>query len=408
MPAHADAHDAVIHHPRIDHLVRCSVAFDAEALHFSRGKFIQQKDSALLVTQGGTRVVFETRRAIRVIRQRRQEIRRLPRVMRPPQSFTHPGAVFFHILKMIPPAAVARLRQIDKPLPLAPHVGVVVHRKEIAKGIERRLLRIAVTAHVHFEIRPVGLDPHDRAFVGIRKVPALARGDVQAFVADAPIDAPVRTHRESVHVVARIGDVHTETVHHHFANVRHAVIVRILESPEIGRDRRINPAVMIHHARRDPGYLGVKSVGENGHCIRRSITIGVTELIDTLGVMRQILPVDGAVTVVILQTGPRQPHLSRSEFAMKKRLLVGHAGESDIVGNPHRVFANIEIAHLAARRGRNVNAALWIDRTRDWIGDVERTGPFVEHQLAGRGTVVRVHLLRCWSLSQQGNAQDKG
>ena len=382
VPAHADAHDAVVEDARIDHLERRAVALDAEAAHLSRGKFVEQKNPALAFAERGAGIVFEARGAVGVVRDRRQEKRGLAGEKRFPHSLAHPQARLFHILVIATPAAVARFGEIDETLAFALHVGVVVHGEEIAVVVEGRLLGIADAVRVNLEARAVGLDAHDATLVGIEKIPPFLRGDVQTLVADAPVDAAVGSDAEAVHIVAGVGEVNAETVNDDLANVRHAVVVGVLEPPEVGRDRRVNPAVVIKDAGGDAGDVGVKSFRKHRDLVRDAVAVGVAQLVDALGVDREILPVDGAVLVVIRESAARRAEFSRRERVAVKRRFPLDACERDIVGNPHRVLANIEVGDLAARGGGHINAPLRIDRACDGIGDVQRARPFLEDELA--------------------------
>ena len=380
MPSETDAHHAFVDDARIDHLKRRPVALGAKTAQFPGRKFVEKKHPALRRTQRRARVIAETRRSVGIIRNRRQQISRLTRKERLPQALAHPRARLGHVLVIAAPTGVAALHDIGETLALALHVGVVVHHDEIAEIIERRLLRIAHPAGVDFEVRAVGLDPEDRAFVGIVKILPLLRGHVGTLVADAPINPPVGPDTQAVHVVSRVGEVNAEPVRDDFADVGDAIIVSVLEPPKIGRDRRVDPAIVIHHAGGDAGGFGVKPLGEDGHFVRRAIAVGVAELINALGERGEILPIDGAVAVVILEPTARCAQFSRRQFFAEKRAFVRDARQADIARDPHPVLPDVEVGHLAPRRRRHVDAALRIDSDRDGVGDVQRTRPFLKDE----------------------------
>lgn len=236
MPTHADAHDAFVDDAGVDHLEGSPVPFGAKRPHFPGRKFVQQKKPALARAERGTRIVFKTGGPVRIVGDGRKNERGLAWEMGLPVAFAHPRAVHFQVLKIAAPAAVARFRQIDKTFPFPFLVGVIVDCEQVTIVVEGGLLRIAHPPHVDLEMRSIRLDPHDGPLVRVKKLASLARGDVQAFVADAPIDASIGSDDRAMHVVTGVGDVNPEAVDDDFADVRDAIIVRIFETPEIRRD----------------------------------------------------------------------------------------------------------------------------------------------------------------------------
>ena len=304
-----------------------------------------------------------------------------------PKALAHPRGRFLHVLIIAAPTGVAALDDVGEAFAFAFHVGVVVHDEEITEIVEGGLLGIAHAVGVDLEVGTVGLDAEDGAFVGIIKVAAFLGGDVGALIADTPINAAVRTDREPVHVVAGIGDVDAEAVHENFADVGDAVVVGVFETPKIGRDGGVDPAIMVHHTGGDAGDGRIKTLGENGHLVGHAIAVGVAHLIDAFGGRREIFPVDGAVAVVVLERATRSADLAGREDVLEKSEFGVDAVERDVVGDPVTVFADVEVADLAAGGRGHINAALGIDRASDRIGDIEGTRPFLEHELvfAGRG-----------------------
>ena len=282
------------------------------------------------------------------------------------------------------PTGVAEFDDADEALALTRHICVVIDREEIAVVVESRLLRIPHPARKHLKAAPIRLDAHDCAFVGKRKIPSLPRGHVHSFVADAPIDPAVGPDAKAVHVVPRIRNVNTETVRDHFTNIRHAVVVRILEAPQVRRDRRIDPAVVIHHTRGNPGDVGVKTFRKHRHLVRHAIAVRVAELVDALAEMREILPIDRPILVVIGQPAAGLAHFSGREHVAKKSRFLRDGAQPHIVRHPHPVLANIQIAHLAPGRGRHIDAPLRIDGHGDGIGHINRARPFFHLELFRR------------------------
>ena len=112
---------------------------------------------------------------------------------------------------------------------------------------------------------------------------SFARSHVHAFVADAPVNAPIRPDGKPVHVVSPVGDVQPEAVDEKLAHVRYSVVVGVLEAPEVRRDGRINPAVVVKDTRRNSCDFRVKPVCEHRDFIRNAVAIGVAQLIDAVG-----------------------------------------------------------------------------------------------------------------------------
>ena len=187
----------------------------------------------------------------------------------------------------------------------------------------------------------VRLDPQDSTLMRIGPGLAILVGDVDALVANAPIDATVGTQARPVHVMAGIGQVHAEAVHHHLTDVGDTVIVGVLEPPEVGRNRRIHPAVVAEDAGGDAGDFGIEALGKNRHFVGGAVAICVAQLIDALAVHGEIAPVDAAVLVVVPEAAARLALLAGRELALEELALGLDAGQADIVGDPHWMLANV-------------------------------------------------------------------
>ena len=106
----------------------------------------------------------------------------------------------------------------------------------------------------------------------------------------------------------------------------------------------------------------------------------VASALNALGESRKILPIDGAVAVVILEPAARRAQFARGQFFAEKCGFIRDARQTDIARDPHPVLPDVEVGHLAPRRRRHIDAALRINRARDGIGDVERTRPFLKDE----------------------------
>ena len=278
------------------------------------------------------------------------------------------------------PARVAALGDVNETLALTGHVGVVVHAENVAEVVEGDLLHVAQAVGEDLEAAAVRFAAHDAAFVRVIPAFALLAHHVRAFVANAPVDAAIGADAWAVHVVSRVGDVHAETMRDDLPLVGDAVVIRIAQAHEIRRDGDVNPAFVIQDARRDAGDDAVKTLGKDRHLVRCAIAIGVAKLVNALAVNGEVLPVDGAVLVVIFEVTAWQPQLPGGEFTLQEGFLFFDAGQRDVVRDPRRVLADVEVRHLAPRGGRNVDATLFVRGDGHGIGHVEIAGPPVEFE----------------------------
>ena len=215
----------------------------------------------------------------------------------------------------------------------------------------------------------------------VGEAPAFLADDVRAFVADRPIDASVRAEPQPVHVVAGISDVSAETGRDDFLQVRHSVSVGVLEAPDV-RDRgHVDPAVEVEHAGGDAGNRRVEPFGEDRELVGDAVAIGIRELVDAFLMEGEILPVDRAVLVMVLQAASAGLHLSGREFTLIESQLVGGRGQADVVRYPEPVFTDVEVTRLAAGRRGHVGVPGLVERDRGRIGHVERAGPLERFHL---------------------------
>ena len=231
-----------------------------------------------------------------------------------------------------------------------------------------------------FEAGAVRFAAQNAAFVRVEPLHAFLACHIHAFVANAPVDAAIGADARTVHVVPGIGDVHAEAVRDDLALVGDAVVIRVAQAHEVGRDGDVNPAVVIQNACGDAGDDAVEALGEDGHLVGGAVVVGVAKLVNALAVNGEVFPVDRAVLVVIFEAAAWQAQLAGGEFAFQKGFLFRNAGERDIVGNPHRMLADVEIGDFAPRGGGNIDAALRVSGDSDGIGHVEFAGPLVKFE----------------------------
>ena len=229
----------------------------------------------------------------------------------------------------------------------------------------------------------IRLAAHDAAFMRIIPVPPFPARHVHALVTDAPVDAAIRAETRAVQIMAGIGDMHAEAMRHDLTHISHAIIVRVFEPPEIRGDGGINPAVVIQNASRDSGDLGVKALCKNGHLIRRAVAVRVAELVDALAVNREVFPVDGAILVLILQGAPGHAQFSGGQLALQELAFFLHTGQANVIGDPHRMLANVQISDFSSRGRRHINPALFIHRAGDGIRHIQRARPAMKGHLGG-------------------------
>ena len=297
-----------------------------------------------------------------------------------PDAVADPAAVFFLILVAAAPAGVAELGDVDEAFAFAGEIGVIVHAEHVAVVVEGDFLDVAEAVGEDFEVGAIGLAAEDAAFVGVVPVPAFLAGDVDAFVADAPVDAAVGADAGAVHVVAGVGDVHAEAVGDDFAFVGDAVVIGVAQTDEVGGDGDIDPAVVVEDTSGDAGDDAVEAFCEGGDLVGGAVVVGVAELVNALAVNGEVFPVDGAVFVVVGEAAAREAGFAGGELAFEEGFFFFDAGEGDVVGDPLGVLADVEVGNFAAGGGGDVDAALGIDGDSDGIGDVEGAGPAVEFE----------------------------
>ena len=147
-------------------------------------KIAQEKMVAVSLWETRARIMRQSGRTVRDMRDRRHNVRRLFGKLQVPEVFGIPHARRRGVTELIgdAPAAVAAFHHIDQPRGIAV-VAIVVAGEQIAVIIKRQFLRIAQTVGEHFQIRAVQIAAQHGAHVGIIQHLAFLRLHVESAVA---------------------------------------------------------------------------------------------------------------------------------------------------------------------------------------------------------------------------------
>ena len=335
--------------------------------------------------EGVARFEEEARRAVGIIRDGRGDREGLiGSPGRHPLVLAHPAARGLLVLVLVAPAGVGALQEVDQAFAFLRLVRVIVHADDVAERVEGDLLRVADPAGENLEAPAIRLAAEHGTLVGEEETPAFLARDITALVADGPIDAAVRAEAQPVHVVTGVGDVPAETRRDEFLELRHPVAVGVLEAPDVGDGRDVNPAVEIEDPGGDARDGGVEAFGEDGELIGDTIPVGVGQLVDALLMEGEVLPVHRTIFVVVLEAAATGLQFAGREFPLVESQFIRRRGQADVIGNPERVLADIEVADLATGRGGDVGVASLVERHRRRVGHVERPGPFHRLHLGRR------------------------
>ena len=294
---------------------------------------------------------------------------------RQPHVLFHPAALDGLILMLITPAGIGAFQQIHQAFTLLRLVAVVVYADDVAEVVEGDLLGVADAVGVDFEVRPIGFAAQYGSAMREIELSAFLARDVAALVSHGPINAAVRAEAQAVHVMTGVGDVPTEAGRDDFLHVRYAVAIGVLEAPDVRDGGHVDPAIEIEDTRGDTRDRGVEALGEERHLVGDAVMVRVTELVDGLLVEGEILPVDRAVFVVVLQAASRRLHLPGGEFALVEGKFLRGRREADVIRDPHPMFADVEVADLSTRCRGHVGVASFVERDRSRIRYVKLARP---------------------------------
>ena len=210
--------------------------------------------SAQVAVKGVARLVQEAGGSIGVVGDRRGDEQRLVGgAFRQPHVLHHPAALELHVLVLAAPAGVGTLEQVDEAFAFLRLVGVVIHADDVPEIVEGDLLEIADAGGEDLETRTVGFATQHGAGMRERELSSFLADDVGALVTDGPIDTPVWSETQAVHVVAGVSDMSAEAGRDEFLDVGYAVTVGVLEPPDVGDGGDVDPTVEIQHPGGDPG-----------------------------------------------------------------------------------------------------------------------------------------------------------
>ena len=214
------------------------------------------------------RVVSQARGTRAQVSGRRDDEGRLDRILELPDFFGHPAGrrtlieadlavEGVHRLVLHFPARVGAFDDVDD-AGLVPLVGIVIHRDAVTEIVEGDFFRIT-EAEVHdFEIGSIRLKAENGTAITRVVFLAFLRDDIETTVADGTPHAAVVADGKAVHVVARKGDTHPETILQDLALSFGAILLRVLQHPDARDTGEVDIVVPRHH----PGTRAVEDVVE--------------------------------------------------------------------------------------------------------------------------------------------------
>ena len=187
-----------------------------------------------------------------------------------------------HGLVLHLPAGIGAFDDVDHAGGVA-LVGIVVDGESVTEVVEGDLLRITQAEVDDFEVRAVRFETEDRAAVtGVILLPFLGR-EIETAVTDGAPDAAVRTDGEAVHVVARKRDAHAEAVFDDLTARFDAVLLGVMQQPELRNAGEVDRIVPGHDARAGAVEDVIEAAGED--LVRGEGAVGLlaTDMADELG-----------------------------------------------------------------------------------------------------------------------------
>ena len=329
--------------PLRDHAERADAAVGGGA-----SKIGEEEMAAIFLVEARSRIVGQPRRAIRHVRNRRHDVRRLTGMSRVPKLLTIPWATVLKVLVVHPPPRVGVLREVHPPR-LVAAVRVVVAGEQIAEVIECQLLRIAESGAEDLQLGAVQLTAKDRPLIGHVQLALLGRNRETA-IPNGEIKPSVRADDQPVHVMSAKGDSHPEAVVEINPFVRAAVSILVSKLPQFGDAGVEDFAVDRQNTRSRPLFDGIEAVGEDSRFVGLAIAIGVLQQADA--VMFDCEFAD-FITQVLLEK--RQPILNR----------LGR----QIVEQPVHVEAVVHDPFLLAKGLGDEDSSLLVKTKGDRVGE---------------------------------------
>ena len=211
------------------------------------------------------------------------------------------------VLAVLPvgaPAAVRSVGDVDDALALAVVVAVVVDADEVAVLVERELLQVPDARGEHLEAAAVQLGAQDGALARIGPALAALVDDVEADVADFPVEPSVRTDGHAGDAVAAERHMRVVAVADRRLAIDDAVAVRVAQAVDAGRHAEEQVAAVGQDAAADvPGRVLVEAFLHHPRGVGDAVAVGVLQPDDPLLELREIADVARAVLVEVGDPG---------------------------------------------------------------------------------------------------------
>ena len=308
----------------------------------------QEEASSILVTlhesgrvQARAWIARQARRTIGDVGARRQHIRCLSGKVRQPQALVIPRTAQVRLLDPLVRLTPADLGGFDHmhPTRTVATVRVVVAGPQVAPIVEGQFLRIAQARGVDLEVAAVEVRAQHSARVRTVEQHAFLVDDLEAAIADRPIQQAIGAELNAVHVVAQQGHADAPTRALLRALIGLQIAVGVGELPH-GRDAGVPDLTLV---------LEQACSNAIGSCAE--------------AVRKDLVAVDLAVSVGVHE------HLDALVLALKARELItqvlaehGHAildaARGEIVLQPVHVLADVGDTCVVAERLRHIHLAI--------------------------------------------------
>ena len=218
------------------------------------------------------------------------------------------------------------------------------------------------------EVAAVQLGPQHGALT--RVGPALAGlvDDVEADIADFPIEPSVRTDGDAGDAVAAERHVRVVAVADGRLAIDDAVAVRVVEAVDAGRHAEEQVAAVRQDAAADvPGRVVVEAFLHHARGVGHAVAVGVLKPDDPLLELREIADVARAVLVEVGNPGVARALGRREILLVELQQRLGGLQRMDH-RQPVRMPANVE-RQVGAARADHVGRAVRVDVDGNRVGD---------------------------------------
>ncbi len=345
------------------------------------GKAGHQEMIAPRLGQRRARVVDHARRPRVIGRDRRDDVRGLPVEARLEHRLVHPDVVavvlVVGVLSVLPvgaPAAVGSFRDVDEPLGLARVVAVVVDADQIAELVEDELLEVPDPGREHLEAGAVEVRAQHGALIRIGPAPARLVHDVQADVADFPVETAIGTERHARDAVPAERRMNVVALADRHARIERAVAVGVAQPVDAGRHAQEEIGAVGEHAAGDvPHGVFVEPFGDDARIVGEAVAVGIPDPVDALLELGEIPKVTRSVLVEI--GDPAVPRASlRRELAPVERAEILDGLEGVHGRHPVRVLPDVQ-RQVVPARARDVGRSALVEIDGHRIGQHPFGGP---------------------------------